>query len=63
MAFEDNEFLLNLWKNYSPGPGLEKTDFHSVLNQINRFIGPIFDKILDENEFFGTWSSRENMWK
>lgn len=63
LAFEDNEFLQNLWKNYLPGPGLEKPDFHSVLNQINKFIGPILDKILDEDEFFGTWSAKENIWK
>lgn len=63
LAFEDNEFLQNLWKNYSPGPGLLKPDFHNVLNQIDKFIGPIFDKILEEDEFFGTWSAKENIWK
>lgn len=62
-AFDQNEFLQNLWKNYNPGQGLEKPDFSSVLVQIDRFIGPVYQAILREEEFFGTWSSKENVWK
>lgn len=62
-AFVQNEFLLTLWRNYNPGVGLEKPDFISVLEQIVRFIGPIFDAILNENEFFGVWLPEENGWK
>lgn len=62
-TFDQNEFLLNLWNNYNPGPGLDKPDFTMVLTQIERFIGPVFEAILNEDEFFGTWLSKENKWK
>ena len=62
-AFDQNEFLRNLWSNYNPGPKLEKPDFPSVLAQIDRFIGPVYQAILREDEFFGMWSSKENVWK
>ncbi len=63
IAFDQNEFLQNLWNNYDPGPGLEKPDFSAVLIQIERFLGPVYEAILQENEFWGMWSSKENMWK
>lgn len=62
-AFDQNEFLQNLWRNYNPGPRLEKPEFSSVLAQIERFIGPVYEMILKEDEFFGVWSSKENKWK
>ena len=62
-AFDQNEFLQNLWSNYNPGLGLEKPDFSSVLVQIDRFIGPVYEAILREDEFFGMWSSKENVWE
>lgn len=62
-AFDKNEFLQNMWKNYNPGPGLEKPDFSSALVQIDQFIGPVYETILQEDDFFGMWSSKENAWK
>lgn len=62
-AFDQNEFLQNLWNNYEPGPGLEKPDFSAVLIQIGRFLDPVYEAILQENEFWGMWSSKENVWK
>ena len=62
-AFDQNEFLQKLWNNYNPGPGLEKPDFSSVLVQIYRFIGPVYGALLQEDEFFGMWSSKENEWR
>ena len=38
-------------------------DFSSVLVQINRFISPVYGALLREDEFFGMWSSKENIWK
>lgn len=61
-AFEENEFLQNLWKNYNPGPGLEKPNFHTLLIQIARFIGPVYEKIVEEDEFFLVWSIVQNAW-
>ena len=63
MAFKENEFLNNLWDNYNPGPGLEKPDFKLILVQIERFIGPVYEAILAEEEFFGKWESKENVWR
>ena len=37
-AFDQNEFLRNLWINYYPGPGLDKPDFSSVLKQIDLWL-------------------------
>lgn len=62
-AFDKNKFLQTLWKNYNPGPGLEKPDFSSVLVQIDRFIGPVYEAILKENEFWGMWSPKDSIWK
>lgn len=62
-AFEQNTFLSNLWKNYNPGIGLVKPDFSSVLQQIDRFIGPVYQSILREEDFFEIWSPKENVWK
>ena len=62
-VFDQNEFLQNLWSNYNPGQGLEKADFSSVLVQIDRFIGPVYEALLREDEFWGMWSSKENVWK
>lgn len=62
-AFDQNKFLHNLWNNYNPGPGLEKPGFPDVLAQINRFIGPLYEAILKEDEYFDTWSAKENVWK
>lgn len=61
-AFEENEFLQKLWKNYKPGPGLDTPDFHTVLAQIEKFIGPVYEKIIEENEFFYLWSVSQNSW-
>lgn len=61
--FEKNEFLQELWNNYNPGPGLVKPDFHSLLEQINLFVGPVYQAILKEDEFFGNWIAVKNMWK
>lgn len=62
-AFDQNEFLQKLWNNYNPGPGLEKPDFSSVLVQIDRFISPVYEALLREDEFWGMWSSKENVWR
>lgn len=62
-AFEENEFLQNLWKNYNPGPGLEIPDFHTVLIQIERFIGPVYEKIVQEDEMFLVWSATQDTWE
>lgn len=62
-AFEENEFLQNLWKNYNPGPELEIPDFHTVLIQIERFIGPVYEKIVQEDEMFLAWSATKNTWE
>ena len=62
-GFEQNEFMQMLWHNYFPGARLEKPDFSSVLEQMERFIGPIFQAILQEDEFFRMWSPKENEWK
>ena len=58
--FEGNTFLSGLWDNYNPGPGLVKPDFHSVLERIDYFVGPVYQAIIKEDEFFGNWSATEN---
>lgn len=60
--FEQNMFLQNMWKNYKPGQQLEKPEFACVLARICTFIGPVFDAILNEDEFFLKWNPAENTW-
>lgn len=62
-SFDKDKFLQNLWGNYNPGAGLEKPDFFIVLAQIDQFIGPLYEAIINEDEFFGMWSAKENEWK
>lgn len=61
-TFNENKFLVNLWNNYNPGPGLDKPDFHSILEQINTFIGPVYEAILNEDELLANWSAADNNW-
>ena len=42
----------NLWSNYNPGLELEKLDASSVLAQLERFIDPVYEAILSEDEFW-----------
>lgn len=37
-------------------------EFHDVLMQIDRFVGPVFEAIVNEDEFFGTWVGSQNEW-
>ena len=62
-AFAENSYLVTLWNNYYPGPGIDKPKFSEVVVQIDVFLGPVFSAILKEEEFFGQWSTRENAWK
>lgn len=62
-TFDKNPFLVTLWNNYNPGSGLEKPQFSVVLAQIDAFLGPVFQAIIKENEFFKKWLSKENVWK
>lgn len=61
-TFDKNVSLNNLWKRYNPGPMLEKPDFQTMLAQIYLFIEPVYKAIITETEFFGQWSSKDNMW-
>ena len=61
-AFDQNDFMCTLWNNYNPGQGLEKPEFTLILEQIKCFIGPIYDTILEEKEFFGMWMPKESRW-
>ena len=60
--FENNEFLSGLWEKYNPGPGLVKPDFHVILERIYNFVGPIYQAIIKEDEFFGNWDAAKNRW-
>lgn len=62
-AFDQNKFLCKLWNNYNPGPMIEKPDFSTVLIQIEKFIGPVYDAMLRENEFLKKWYSKKSMWQ
>ena len=42
---------------------METQDFSNVLAQIDRFLRPVFEAVIKEDEFFGTWSSQQNVWK
>ncbi len=44
-------------------PEIMQVDFSSVLVQIDRFISPVYEALLREAEFFGMWSSKENVWR
>ena len=61
-AFKENTEMQTLWKNYEPGAALEKPEFEIVLDQICRFIQPIYTAIMDEIDFSEVWSASLNGW-
>ncbi|BCG56815.1 nucleotidyl transferase AbiEii/AbiGii toxin family protein [Paenibacillus sp. URB8-2] len=51
-----NAFIRNLYLDYSPS-------FKEVMELIHTFLKPIYDHVLDENEYFGNWDFQSLNWK
>jgi len=44
---------------------IKKSDlsFEEVVGAIVNFLKPVWDGIVDEEEFFGEWNNNQNLWK
>ena len=50
------------WNAFLKRTGLEAMNFEAVMNEITRFLKPIYDANLAEREFFRRWDSNEHRW-
>jgi predicted nucleotidyltransferase component of viral defense system len=50
------------WSNYLRRIKVELTEFKDAILQIKIFLGPVFESICNEKEFFPRWSSKDNQW-
>ncbi|MGY0691396.1 nucleotidyl transferase AbiEii/AbiGii toxin family protein [Virgibacillus sp. FSP13] len=58
---EDNA---NQWTTYLGRIGLEENlEFRVVMNAISNFLFPIYQAIIEENEFFKTWNTQLQAWE
>jgi hypothetical protein len=60
--FKSNELLLKLWSNFEPA---EKANlnFSEAIDRLIVFINPIYDAILNDNEFNLKWNNTNFIWK
>lgn len=55
--------VLQRWKYFLKNIKDESLDFSVVIAEIEKFIGPVFQAMLDETEWKRGWNSNHNMWK
>ena len=52
------------WRAFQRRTGIKvNAEFPEVISTIKEFLSPVFDRILNEDEFFGRWESTDGMWK
>lgn len=62
MSFCDDSDMQIKWRQFLRRLKLQGLPFEDVLKLINTFIAPIWNAIITEDEFFGTWSAKEFCW-
>lgn len=61
--FEQDEFLITQWSRFQPSMQMELPDFSVVIHRLQDFLEPIFEAILNEEEFFGKWIASKSNWR
>lgn len=61
--FIKNERKKTMWENYLKRIGNKNIEFKHLMNEINRFLSPVYRYILKENEFFKIWDNKQRKWK
>ena len=62
MKFKENSIMLSQWARFKPLVQLDLPSFEIVLNQIEKFIRPVFEASIHDNEYTMTWLSETCEW-
>ena len=54
--------MQNKWKQYLKAQKLKEPEFDVVVQAMLKFLGPVWDAIIREDEFFGNWQGRNAEW-
>ncbi|WP_458463809.1 nucleotidyl transferase AbiEii/AbiGii toxin family protein [Paenibacillus sp.] len=54
--------MQNKWKQYLKAQKLKEPEFDVVVQAMLKFLGPVWDAIVREDEFFGNWQGRNAEW-
>jgi len=58
----DDDGIVKRWRNFTKKtPGIE-SDFATVINGIRKFLGPVFNALVKENQFFLKWAATKTEW-
>lgn len=63
ISFESNPILTAQWVRYQPLINMELPDFFTVLKGIEKFLRPIFDAIIQDDEFSMNWHAEKRNWR
>lgn len=62
-GFVNNAEMIAKWKRSLKDIKKPDLSFEEVVGAIVNFLKPIWDGIVDEEEFFGEWNNNQNLWK
>lgn len=62
ISFADNEDMNNKWRHFIKKLKMNELEFSTVITSLEVFLSPIFEAVLDENEFFGSWNCETGEW-
>jgi predicted nucleotidyltransferase component of viral defense system len=63
VKFKENTFLNTQWINYSKSLKMDLPSFNVVINEIETFLKPIFDSIVNNIDFTQHWDNLTHAWK
>jgi len=61
--FINDERKKTMWENYLKRIGYINIDFKDLMNRINKFLSPVYNHILKEEEFFKIWDNKQMKWE
>lgn len=62
-GFVNNADMIAKWKRSLKDIKKSDLSFEEVVGAIVNFLKPVWDGIVDEEEFFGEWNNNQNLWK
>lgn len=62
-GFVNNADMITKWKRSLKDIKKSDLSFEEVVGAIVNFLKPVWDGIVDEEEFFGEWNNNQNLWK
>ena len=60
-AFADDSFLKAQWQRFEPAKAIG-VEFTEILQQLERFLGPVYQAVLQDDDFNLQWSSSQKSW-